>query len=68
LAKLVRAAVIRSALQRKLVKEKKARVEDAMHATRAVVKRELFPAAAWPGALHSRAEKLDDDEKIGVVS
>ena len=30
------------------MKEKKARVEDAMHATRAAVEEALSPAAVWP--------------------
>jgi chaperonin GroEL len=29
------------------MKEKKARVEDAMHGTRAAVEEALFPAVAW---------------------
>ena len=30
------------------MKEKKARVEDALHAVRAAVKKVLFPAVEWP--------------------
>jgi chaperonin GroEL len=52
------------------MKEKKARVEDALHATRAAVEEGIVPAAASP---HPRPEgarealKLEDsDEQIGV--
>ena len=55
------------------MKEKKARVEDAMHATKAAVEEGIVPgggvalirAAATLDAL-SKDEKLDNDERLGV--
>ena len=52
------------------MKEKKARVEDAMHATRRLSKKASFPAAAWPCIRASKALdnlKLEGDQKIGVA-
>jgi chaperonin GroEL len=51
------------------MKEKKARVEDAMHATRAAVEEGIVPGGgvAFIRALPALAKlKLDDDEQIGV--
>ncbi len=53
------------------MKQKKARVEDALHATRAAVAEGICPAAAWPAsaaidAVEKLAEKLKGDEKIGA--
>jgi len=51
------------------MKEKKARVEDAMHATRAAVEEGIVPGGGVAsGPLHPRADKLkvEGDEQIGV--
>jgi len=51
------------------MKEKKARVEDAMHATKAAVEEGIVPAAAWrcsARSRRSRASKLDGDQQVGV--
>jgi chaperonin GroEL len=52
------------------MKEKKARVEDALHATRAAVEEGIVPAAAsrcsGPAGTRCRAKKAAGDEKTGV--
>ena len=53
------------------MKQKKARVEDALHATRAAARRALSPAAAWPccvarEAVEKARPAARGDEKIGV--
>jgi chaperonin GroEL len=54
------------------MKEKKARVEDAMHATKAAVEEGIVPGGgvallrAASTALDAVAKKLDDDERLGV--
>jgi hypothetical protein len=49
------------------MKEKKARVEDAMHATKAAAEEGIVPAAAWRFfARVSRPAKLGGDQQIGV--
>jgi hypothetical protein len=51
------------------MKEKKARVEDALHATRAAVEEGIVPAAAWPccAACPPRSRQAsNEDEQIGV--
>jgi chaperonin GroEL len=54
------------------MKEKKARVEDAMHATKAAVEEGIVPGGgvallrASATALDGVAKKLDDDERLGV--
>jgi chaperonin GroEL len=52
------------------MKEKKARVEDALHATRAAVEEGIVPAAASRSSAPStRSRTLDvenDDQRIGV--
>jgi len=52
------------------MKEKKARVEDALHATRAAVEEASFRASAWLCCARSHALKslkLEGDEQIGVA-
>jgi chaperonin GroEL len=52
------------------MKEKKARVEDALHATRAAVEEGIVPgggvALLWAQKALDKAKGSDDDEKIGV--
>src|SRR3989441_577140 len=52
------------------MKEKKARVEDALHATRAAVEEGIVPgggvALLWAQKMLDRAKGTDEDEKIGV--
>jgi len=52
------------------MKEKKARVEDALHATRAAVEEGIVPgggvALLWAQKMLDRAKGSDEDEKIGV--
>ena len=51
------------------MKEKKARVEDAMHATRAAVEEGIVPVAAWLWRRCAAAldkVKADGDEQIGI--
>jgi len=52
------------------LKEKKARVEDALHATRAAVEEGIVPAAAWLWFAHPAVDALiktlEGDEKIGA--
>jgi chaperonin GroEL len=51
------------------MKEKKARVEDALHATRAAVAEGIVPAAAWRCCARPRRStslKLTGDERIGA--
>src|SRR5688500_17153439 len=54
------------------MKEKKARVEDAMHATKAAVEEGIVPGGgvallrASSSALDAAAKKLADDERLGV--
>jgi len=53
------------------MKEKKARVEDALHATRAAVEEGILPGGGVAyirslGALERLVKELDDDEKVGV--
>jgi len=52
------------------MKEKKARVEDALHATRAAVEEGIVPgggvALLWAQKTLDRAKGSDEDEKIGV--
>ena len=52
------------------MKEKKARVEDALHATRAAVEEGIIPGGGvsllWAQKALGRIKELDDDEKIGV--
>jgi len=52
------------------MKEKKARVEDALHATRAAVEEGIVPgggvALLWAQKMLDRAKGADEDEKIGV--
>jgi chaperonin GroEL len=51
------------------MKEKKARVEDALHATRAAVEEGIVPAAVWRSSAASRPSKpprANEDEQIGV--
>jgi len=52
------------------MKEKKARVEDALHATRAAVEEGIVPgggvALLWAQRALERMKGTDDDEKIGV--
>jgi len=52
------------------MKEKKARVEDAMHATRAAVEEGIVLAGEWhlfeAIPVLEKKLKLDDDEQIGV--
>src|SRR5438132_1124406 len=52
------------------MKEKKARVEDALHATRAAVEEGIVPggggALLWCQRVLDRVKVADDDEKIGV--
>jgi chaperonin GroEL len=52
------------------MKEKKARVEDALHATRAAVEEGIVPgggvALLWCQKVLDKAKGADDDEKIGI--
>ncbi len=52
------------------MKEKKARVEDALHATRAAVEEGLVPgggvALLWTQKALDKVRGLDEDEKIGI--
>jgi chaperonin GroEL len=51
------------------MKEKKARVEDALHATRAAIEEGIVPGGGVPllrAAMALEAFKLDDDEQFGV--
>src|SRR3989442_988703 len=52
------------------MKEKKARVEDALHATRAAVEEGIVPgggvALLWAQKMVHRGKGTDDDQKIGV--
>jgi chaperonin GroEL len=52
------------------MKEKKARVEDALHATRAAVEEGIVPgggvALLWCQAALNKVKTADDDERIGV--
>ncbi|MGH7530879.1 MAG: chaperonin GroEL [Gemmatimonadales bacterium] len=52
------------------MKEKKARVEDALHATRAAVEEGIVPgggvALLWCQRALEKAKGVDDDERIGV--
>jgi chaperonin GroEL len=52
------------------MKEKKARVEDALHATRAAVEEGIVPgggvALLWCQKVLDKAKGLDEDEKIGI--
>jgi chaperonin GroEL len=52
------------------MKEKKARVEDALHATRAAVEEGIVPgggvALLWAQKAVDKAKGTDDDEKIGL--
>src|SRR6266700_3636689 len=52
------------------MKEKKARVEDALHATRAAVEEGIVPgggvALLWTQKALDKTKGLDDDEKIGI--
>src|SRR5207247_9336134 len=52
------------------MKEKKARVEDALHATRAAVEEGIVPgggvALLWCQKTLDKVKGTDDDEKIGV--
>jgi len=53
------------------MKEKKARVEDALHATRAAVEEGIVPGGGVAyirclGALDRLAKEMDTDEKVGV--
>ena len=53
------------------MKEKKARVEDALHATRAAVEEGIVPGGGVAllralGALEGLAEKLDEEQRAGV--
>jgi chaperonin GroEL len=52
------------------MKEKKARVEDALHATRAAVEEGIVPgggvALLWCQKVLDKAKGVDEDEKIGI--
>ncbi len=52
------------------MKEKKARVEDALHATRAAVEEGIVPGGGvsllWCQKVLDKAKGLDEDEKIGI--
>jgi chaperonin GroEL len=52
------------------MKEKKARVEDALHATRAAVEEGIVPgggvALLWTQKVLDKTKGLDEDEKIGI--
>ncbi|MBT4263690.1 MAG: chaperonin GroEL [Deltaproteobacteria bacterium] len=54
------------------MKEKKARVEDALHATRAAVEEGIVPGGGVAliraqGAIEKAANKLDGDQKVGAM-
>ena len=72
LAKLVGGvAVIKVSCNRTEMKEKKARVEDAMHATRAAVEEGIVPGGGvalvrCASAVDEVIKKLEGDEKIGA--
>ena len=52
------------------MKEKKARVEDALHATRAAVEEGIVPgggvALLWCQRVLDKVRGVDEDEKIGI--